>query len=175
MKNICVFLSATQVPEKYLGPAKEFARLLAERKFNLVWGGSDKGLMKVVADEVKKYGGYLISVTIPLVQQSLKKDSDEVVIGKDLSDRKKIMAEKSDAFVVLVGGIGSLDEVTELLELKKHRLHDKPIIFLNTAGFYNGLKTQLEKMEQEGFLPRKLSELVVFASTPEEVMLKLVK
>jgi len=173
MKNIGVFLSAADVPEKYIGPAKEFARLLAKNKFNLVWGGSDKGLMKIVADEVQQHDGKLISVTMPLVQKSVRQDSDEIIYAKDLSESKKIMAEKADAIVVLVGGIGTLDEVTELLEFKKHGVYNQPIIFLNTANFYVGLKQQLEKMEAEGFLPKKLSEYVHFAETPEEVIKSL--
>lgn len=175
MKNICVFLSAADVPKKYLGAAKEFARLLAKNKFNLVYGGTNKGLMQVVADEVKKNGGKIIGITMPRFEAIVKADADEIIRAKDLTERKRIMAEKSDAFVVLVGGIGSLDEVTELLELKKHLVHDKPIIFLNSYGFYNGLKTQFEKMESEGFLPRPLVELISFVKTPEEVMLKLIK
>jgi hypothetical protein len=175
MKNICVFLSASQVPKKYLGPAKKLGRLLAEYDLTMVWGGSDRGLMKVVADEVKKHGGKLISISMPLVKKYLRKGDDEVIMAKDLPDRKKIMAARSDAFVVLVGGIGTLDEVTELMELKKHGIHNKPIIFLNTANFYSGLKVQLDKMEAEGFLPKKLSDLILFVQTPAEVFKYLLK
>lgn len=125
--------------------------------------------MKIVADEVQQHGGKLISVTMPLVQKSVRLNSDEIICAQDLSERKKIIAEKANVIVVLVGGIGTLDEVTELLEFKKHGVYNQPIIFLNTANFYDGLKKQLEKMEAEGFLPRKLGELVHFAATPEEV------
>lgn len=169
MKNICVFLSAATVPEKYIGPAKEFARLLVKHNFNLVWGGSDSGLMKIVSDEVQKHGGKVIGITMEMLKDVAKKGADEMIIATDFSARKKLMLEKSDAFVVMVGGIGTLDEVTELLELKKHNLHQKPIIFLNTANFYSGLKLQMEKMEKEGFLTKKLSQFVRFAQIPEEV------
>lgn len=169
MKNICVFLSAATVPEKYIGPAKEFARLLVDHNLNLVWGGSDNGLMKIVADEVQKHGGKIIGVSMEMLKDVARKGADEMIITKDLPARKKLMLERSDAFVVMVGGIGTLDEVTELLELKKHNLHQKQIIFLNTADFYSGLKAQMEKMEKEGFLPKKLSDFVRFAQTPEEV------
>ncbi len=63
----------------------------------------------------------------------------------------------------MVGGTGTLDEATEILELKKHGMHDKPVVLLNTAGFYDGLKEQLLRMEAEGFLPLPLTELVFFA------------
>jgi len=173
MKNICVFLSANEVAEKYTRPARKLARLLAKNGFNFIWGGSDRGLMKVAADEVQKRGGKIIGITMKLIKDTCKKDADEMIVAKDLRERKKLMLEKSDAFVALVGGIGTIDEVTELLELKKHRTHEKPIIFLNTDNFYSGLKQQLKKMEKEGFLPRKLSELAYFANNPEEVIDKL--
>lgn len=164
-----MFLSAATVPEKYIGPAREFARLLVKHNFNLVWGGSDSGLMKIVSDEVQQQGGKVIGITMEMLKDVAKKGADEMIITADFSARKKMMLERSDAFVVMVGGIGTLDEVTELLELKKHNLHQKPIIFLNTANFYSGLKTQMEKMENEGFLSKKLSDFVRFADTPEEV------
>jgi predicted Rossmann-fold nucleotide-binding protein len=65
--------------------------------------------------------------------------------------------------VVMAGGLGTLDEATEILELKKHGLHDKPVVLLNTAGFYDGLALQLRRMEEERFLPVPLADLVFFA------------
>lgn len=167
MKNVCVFLSASPVPQVYIAPAKKFARLLVKHKYNFIWGGTDKGLMKIVSDEIKKNGGKTIGITTEFLKDSRKKDADAMIITKDFSARKKLMCQKSNAFVVLVGGIGTIDEITELLELKKHRFHDKPIIFLNTNNFYSGLKQQLIRMEKEGFLPRKLNQLVFFADSPK--------
>jgi predicted Rossmann-fold nucleotide-binding protein len=72
--------------------------------------------------------------------------------------------------VVMVGGTGTLDEATEILELKKHGKTDKPVVLLNTAGFYDGLKEQFRRMEEEGILPRPLTELVFFAEEPVGVL-----
>lgn len=72
--------------------------------------------MQVVADEVQKYGGKVIGVTMPRFEAIVKADANEIIRAKDLAERKKIMAERSDAIVVLVGGIGTLDEATELIE-----------------------------------------------------------
>jgi predicted Rossmann-fold nucleotide-binding protein len=80
------------------------------------------------------------------------------------------MRERADAFVLLPGGIGSFDEVTEILELKKHNLHDNPIVILNTDDFYGGLRSQLERMRREGFIARPLEEYLHFAATPEEAL-----
>ena len=85
------------------------------------------------------------------------------------------MLLRSDAVVVLVGGIGTLDELTEVIELKKQGKHNKPIIVLNTENFYAGLKTQLQKMEDDGFTPRPINELVYFADQPEEAIAHLKK
>ena len=70
------------------------------------------------------------------------------------------MLAKSDAVVVMAGGLGTLDEATDILEQKKHGLHDKPVVLLNTAGFYDGLTLQLRRMQEEGFLPVPLADLV---------------
>ncbi len=86
-----------------------------------------------------------------------------MVIAKDLAKRKALMLARSDAVVVMPGGLGTLDEATEILEQRKHGLHDKPVVLLNTAGFYDGLTLQFRRMEQEGFLPVPLAELVFLA------------
>lgn len=70
----------------------------------------------------------------------------------------------------MAGGLGTLDEATEILELRKHRRHDKPVVLLNTAGFYDGLMIQLRRMEQDGFLPVPLDELVFVAEEPAAAM-----
>ena len=86
-----------------------------------------------------------------------------MVIAKDLAERKALMLARSDPRVVMAGGLGTLDEATEILELRKHGLHDKPVVLLNTAGFYDGLTLQLRRMEADGFLPVPLDELVFLA------------
>lgn len=90
-------------------------------------------------------------------------NADEMVIAADLAERKGLLLAKSDAVVIMVGGTGTLDEATEILELKKHGRTDKPVVLLNTAGFYDGLKQQFQRMEDEGFLPVPLTDLVFFA------------
>ncbi|MFE2053479.1 TIGR00730 family Rossman fold protein [Streptomyces sp. NPDC059459] len=164
--NICVFLSAADLDERYTRPAKEFAELLGKGRHTLVWGGSDVGLMKVVADGVQEAGGRLLGVSVDFLAATARQGADEMVIAKDLAERKRLLLEKADAVVIMVGGTGTLDEATEILELKKHGHTDKPVVLLNTAGFYDGLREQFRRMEDEGFLPRPLAELVFFAEEP---------
>ncbi|MFE9682387.1 TIGR00730 family Rossman fold protein [Streptomyces sp. NPDC006285] len=161
--NICVFLSAAELDERYTGPAREFAELLGKGGHTLVWGGSDVGLMKVVADGVREAGGRLVGVSVEFLGARARKDADEMVVARDLAERKALLLKKADAVVIMVGGTGTLDEATEILELKKHGHTDKPVVLLNTAGFYDGLKEQFLRMEAEGFLPVPLTDLVFFA------------
>ncbi len=173
MKNICVFLSANNLPSKYTDPACEFGRLLVENQLNYVWGGSDNGLMTQVAQVVKDQGGVIIGVTMKLLAKNARIDADKLYVMADFTARKKKFLAISDAFVVMPGGTGTLDEVSEIIEFKKHNLHNKPIIFLNTDNFWQGFKAQLEHMQKEGFLTKRLADLVTFADTPAEAILLL--
>ncbi|MER7848638.1 TIGR00730 family Rossman fold protein [Kitasatospora sp. NPDC096077] len=171
--NICVFCSAYSLDDRYSAPAAEFARLLGQGGHTLVWGGSDAGLMGLLADEVKGAGGRLVGVLVEMLKHKAYNGADELVMTADLAERKRELAARADAVVVLVGGLGTMDEVTEVLELKKHGIFDKPVVVLDTEGFYAGLRTQLERMDAEGFLPRPLAELISFADSPAEVFAQL--
>ncbi|MEV0195247.1 TIGR00730 family Rossman fold protein [Nonomuraea sp. NPDC050691] len=168
--NICVFLSAADLADTYTRPARAFAELIGKGGHTLVWGGSDVGLMKVVADGVHDSGGRLMGVSVHFLVDKVRTGVDDMVIARDLAERKKLLLDKADAVVIMVGGTGTLDEATDILELKKHGHTDKPIVLLNTAGFYDGLKQQFRRMEDEGFLPRPLTELVHFAEEPADAM-----
>jgi uncharacterized protein (TIGR00730 family) len=158
--NVCVFLSAADLDERYTRPARDFAEILGKGGHTLVWGGSDTGLMKVVADGVRQTGGRLIGISVVFLREWARKDADEMVFADDLAERKALLLARSDAVVVMAGGLGTLDEATDILEQRKHGLHNKPVVLLNTAGFYDGLVLQLRRMEQEGFLPVPLDDLV---------------
>jgi uncharacterized protein (TIGR00730 family) len=161
--NICVFLSAADLDARYTEPAREFAELIGKGGHTLVWGGSDVGLMKVMADGVQDNGGRLVGISVEFLAAKARTNADEMVIAADLAERKAQLLARSDAIVVMVGGTGTLDEATEILELKKHGMHARPVVLLNTAGFYDGLKQQFARMEAEGFLPLPLADLVLFA------------
>ncbi|GAA4682886.1 TIGR00730 family Rossman fold protein [Streptomyces chumphonensis] len=168
--KICVFLSAADLDERYTAPAREFAELLGRGGHTLVWGGSDVGLMKVVADGVERAGGTLCGVSVGFLAHVARPGVADMVTAGDLGARKALLLEKADAVVVLVGGTGTLDEMTDLLELRRHGLTRKPLVVLNTAGYYDGLRSQLERMEAEGFLSVPLAELVHFARTGREAL-----
>ncbi|HSW88003.1 MAG TPA: TIGR00730 family Rossman fold protein [Candidatus Saccharimonadales bacterium] len=175
MKYIGVFCSANDLEEKYTTPAKEFAKLMTEHGYNLVWGGSDRGLMRTIASAVQDGGGKIVGVTIARYQERARKNADEMILASSLGERKATILERSDAIVVLVGGIGTLDELSEMLELKKQGKHNKPIVVLNTDNFYEGIKVQLQKMKDDGFLNRPLEDFIYFADKPIEAIEYIVR
>lgn len=177
--NVCVFCSANDLNEKYTAPAKELARLLAEAGHTLIWGGSNVGLMKVMADGVQEGGGKIIGISLEYYKENARPNADEMVIAKTLGERKALLLERSDIIVTLIGGLGTLDELTEIMELHKQRRHNKLCVVINTDGFYDGFKTQIERIFTEGFLSAKeqgdtnsitLANIVRFVDTPEEAM-----
>jgi uncharacterized protein (TIGR00730 family) len=171
--NICVFCSAAELDEVYTAGALRFAELIGKRGHTLVWGGSDVGLMKVVADGVQGAGGRLVGISVEFLHHKARASADEMLVTRTLAERKALLLERSDAVVVMVGGTGTLDEATDIVELKKHGMHGKPVVVLNTAGFYDGLRRQMERMDAEGFLPVPLPGLVTFAEDAEAAVAAL--
>ena len=112
------FCAANEVEEKYVQDTKRLGELMVENGYSLVWGGSNKGLMKVIADSVQNAGGKIFGVTIEFLKGHRRLNADEMIIAKDLPERKKLLLSKASAIILLVGGIGSLDEVAEMLEFK---------------------------------------------------------
>lgn len=166
--NILIICSAYISHGPYLKDAEDFCSLMCENKCNLVWGGSDIEMMKVIADRVRQGGGKLYGFNIPIYEHVSRKDADEIIMAETLGQRKLLMLDKCDSVVMFAGGIGTLDEFGDILELKKQKYHNKKIVLLNTNGFYEGLKTQLKRMEMEKFIPIPLKDLVYFAETPKE-------
>lgn len=170
--NICVFLSASDLDERYTRAAQQLGRLIGERGHSLVWGASDVGLMKVLADAVDEAGGRMIGISVEFLAMKARalQSPNELVVAADLAERKATLLGRSDAVVIMVGGSGTLDEATDVLELRKHGLYSGPVVVLNTDGFYDGLQQQFSRMDAEGFLPVPLEELCTFVTQPEEAL-----
>ncbi len=171
--NICIFCSAAQVDDKYKEAARQLAKAIAEDGHTLVWGGSDRGLMHEIAAAAQASGGKLFGVSMEQLKTSAFEGADTMLFAKDLSERKNLMLKHSDAIITLPGGTGTLDELTDLLELRRYGHHNKRLVVLNTDNFFEGLRQQYQRMQQEGFLnrlPRPLDDLLAFVNTPEEVM-----
>ena|SRR5688572_5353106 len=155
--------------------ALELGRLLATLNLKMVYGGSNKGLMGVVAGSVLSNGGKVLGV-IPKILVEWEQQHEglsELAIVPDMHSRKKMMYDMSDAAVVLPGGFGTLDEFFEMITWNQLKIHDKKIYILNSGGFYNHLRSHLKMLELEGFLYEPLSDRVIFCDNPVEVFNKI--
>ena len=169
MQNICVFLSSNTPEDKYRLPAIRFAEILGKKGHRLVWGGANMGLMGDVAHVARKHGAYLSGVIIERLKDYAFVEIDVLFITPDISKRKEVMLDMSGAFVVLPGGIGTLDEFIHVVEMKKGGSHNKPIVVLNTEGFFDPILRMFENISREGFYKRDMDDLVKFVSEPEEI------
>lgn len=151
---ICVFCSSSAaVPPAYFEAARTLGALLAQRRCTLVYGGASVGLMGALATSVHQHGGTVVGI-IPESMQSkgiAYETADELVVTPDLRTRKALMTARADAFVALPGGFGTLEEVLETLTLKQLGLHAKPIVFVNTRGFYDPLLDLFEHLYRDRF------------------------
>ena len=175
MKNICVFCSASNgLDETYYTEARKMGELLAKNNYNLVYGGSSLGIMGEISKAVKENGSKIIGV-IPEKLNEMCKHSDsnmydEFYVTKGMRDRKAKMDEISDALVVLPGGFGTLEEVSEMIVQKILGYNNKPIVFLNTNHFYDNLFEFYEQIILEKFAQTRTSYYYYLAQTPEEVI-----
>ena len=171
--RICVYAGSNPgANEAYAEAARELARLLAERGIGVVYGGGRVGLMGILADSALAAGGEVIGV-IPqdLVDREVGHDGlTELRIVASMHERKALMAELSDGFVALPGGIGTLEELIEIYTWSQLGLHDKPMGVLNVLGYYDGLATLLDHAVQEGFLRPQHREAMHTAASPAELL-----
>lgn len=169
--TICVFCAANDWPKNYTDEIKEFALLLHKRGHRLIYGGSKTGLMNLVATTIQAEGGKVIGVPLTTLVEGVYEKADEIIMTDNLSQRKEVMLSNSDAIIALVGGSGTLDEITDAIELKRHGFHSKPIVALNTNGFYTNLQMHYSRIENEGLLkPHRTDDLIHFADTPQQAI-----
>ncbi|MBA0128004.1 TIGR00730 family Rossman fold protein [Haloechinothrix sp. YIM 98757] len=155
MGSVCVFCGSSRGAEgRYLEHASDLGALLARRGFRVVYGGAQVGMMGVVADAALAAGGEVVGV---LPQSMADREIahtglSELHVVDGMHERKAMMAELSDAFIALPGGIGTLEELFEIWTWMQIGLHDKPVGLLDVAGFYQPLLRMVEHMVREGFL-----------------------
>ena len=165
MKNISVFCGAHLGNNPiYAQEAKKMAELMAKKGINVVFGGGEVGLMGVVSNAAMDNGADAIAISLKslvdleLVNPRVK----EVIVTNTLLDRKDEFMERSDAFIVLPGGVGSLDELAEIMASNQLGLINKPVALLNTAGYYDHLIAWMEKAVWEGFISQaNFSDLII--------------
>ena len=173
MNAVCVYCgSSFGANGLYLQATQTLARTLVARGLRVVYGGASVGLMGALANTAIEAGGEVVGV-IPqtLVEREIAHQGlTELHVVGSMHERKALMAELSDAFVALPGGIGTLEELIEVYTWSHLRLHDKPLGLLNVAGYYDGLNAFLDHAVTEGFLPNGQRAKLVTASEPEALL-----
>lgn len=176
IKNVAVFCaSADGVNPVYRAAAEELGRALAARDIGLIYGGAKVGLMQAVADAALGAGGRVVGV-IPHVLVDLEvahQGLTELHVTSTMHTRKALMGERADAFVVLPGGYGTFEELFEVLAWQTLKLHDKPIVLVNTNGFYDGMLSFLDHCLGEGMMSPAKREILLVADSVESVFSSL--
>jgi len=172
-KAICVFCASSElVNQEYTQCAALMGRLIGERGHTLVFGGGMTGLMGTVARAVHEHGGRVVGV----IPERLDKPGvtytpcDELIVTHSMRERKAEMDNRSEAFIALPGGFGTLEEVIEHLALKQLGYHESPIVFVNTLGAYDHLMTYFNHLVEQRLLKEEHCDLYHLAQTPEDAM-----
>jgi uncharacterized protein (TIGR00730 family) len=176
MASICVYCSSSNaIADTYPPVAEALGRALARRGHELVYGGGAVGLMGVLAHAAHEEGGTVTGVIPSKLQdrEGIAYDADELVVTDTMRERKGIMFRRSDAFVVLPGGYGTLEEFMEVLTLKQLGYHDHPIAILNVDGFFDTLLDFFEELRDGRFAREAITDLVHVVSTAEEALDRL--
>lgn len=172
-KTICVYCaSSTKVNQRYYDAAVELGELIAQKGMRLINGAGIMGLMRACADAVLNSGGEAVGV-IPqfMVDRNWHyEDMTELIITKDIHERKRKLAKMADALIALPGGCGTFEELLEAITWKQLGIINKPIVILNTDGYYTPLIEMLEKAVREHFMREEHLRLWTVASTPEEAL-----
>ena len=176
VKNVAVFCASADGRDPlYKNAAEELGRKLASRGIGLIYGGAKVGLMAAVADAALEHGGHVVGV-IPEVLVDLEvahQGLSELHVTSTMHTRKEMMGDRADAFVVLPGGFGTFEELFEVLAWQTLKLHAKPILLLNTLGFYDAMLGFLDHCVVEGMLKQKNREIVLVAAGVDEALAML--
>lgn len=174
--NVCIFCGANPGNKPvYRDQAIELAEGLAERQIGLVYGGASVGIMGLLADTMLAKGGRVYGV-IPkaLKEKEVAHDKlTELRVVKTMHERKKLMFDLSDVFLTLPGGFGTLDETFEIITWKQIGIHQKPLVFLDTEGYYQPLLSFIDQAVAAGFIRSEHRELFGVANTAEEALSKV--
>ncbi len=176
MHRICVYAGSNHGSDPaYADAAREFARLLAERGIGLVYGGGKVGLMGVLADTVLAAGGEVVGVMPQaLVDREIGHHGlTELRVVGSMHERKALMADLSDAFVAVPGGIGTLEELIEVYTWSQLGIHEKACGLLNVRGYYDALAAFLDHAVDEGFLRPQHRAVLSVAADPGELLERL--
>ena len=173
MNNISIFCGAHEGKNPaYARAAKLVAEYIAKKGINVVFGGGNVGLMKIISDTALDNGVKVLGISLKSLHalELANPRLNEIVVSETLLDRKDKFMSRSDAFIVLPGGVGTLDELAEIMASNQLGIINKPVGILNTEGYYDDLLKWFSKAVDEGFISSEnLKELLV-SNSPEELV-----
>jgi uncharacterized protein (TIGR00730 family) len=176
ISRLCVYCgSSLGADPRYREAAQELGERLAAAGIELVFGGGRVGLMGILADAVLAGGGRVTGV-IPERLRSRElahQGASELIVTASMHERKRTMAERSDAFAVLPGGIGTLDEAFEIVTWRQLELHDKPIFIVDVAGYWQKLRALLDHLAESGFVAPLMPRLLTIVTDVTALMTEL--
>ena len=176
LNRVCVFCGTNAGARPAYGvAARELGRVLAEQHIELVYGGASVGIMGELADSVQEHGGHVTGI-IP--QQLMEKEAAhtgirDLIVVASMHQRKSQMADMSDAFIALPGGIGTLEGFFEILTWGQLGIHAKPSGILNIEGYFDGLTGFLDHAVQEGFFTEAHRDAILVESTPGKLLKRI--
>ena len=176
LQSIAIFCgSAEGNNDKYRELATQFGVACAQRNVTIYYGGGCTGIMGAVSSAAMSNGGNVIGIAPKLfVDMGVLADNiSEMILVESMSERKQLFETYSDTFVILPGSIGTMDEFFEVLTDAQLKLHNKPIVLLNTFGYYDALITQINTFVKEGFLQKECMNLFCVVNSIEEVFEKI--
>jgi hypothetical protein len=173
MKQVTIFCaSSNKISANFYAATEALARILTENGIGVVYGGGKVGLMGRLAETIRKENGNIVGV-LPEFMRSLNwhnPDISELIWTKHMAERKQILIEQTDAVICLPGGYGTLDELLEVISLKQLGQFLKPIVILNTDGYFDPLLQMFNKMHDENFIREMHLEIWRSVKLPEEVL-----
>jgi hypothetical protein len=172
IRNVCVYCgSSSHVDDGYKDAAKKLGELIAAEGWGVVYGGGRVGLMGIVADSALAKGSKVIGIIPEHIQAREVEHTEltELHVVDTMHVRKQMMVDKAQAFVILAGGLGTLDELFELLTWKQLGLHDKPIVIVNVNGYWTKMLDSLAYIAKEGFMRETDLDLFEVVDSIEDV------
>jgi len=176
LRTICVYCgSGPGKNPAFVAAAREFGKILAENNIELVYGGGSIGLMGELAKSVLQHGGKVTGIIPDFLTGSerMLQTAQEIIVTRDLHERKRLMFERSDAFVALPGGVGTLEELVEQLTWEQLGHHSKPILIADLEGFWKPLLALLDHMENLDFIHLTAPVHYLVANCIDDILPKL--
>lgn len=173
IRNICVYCgSSSGTDPRFTEAAQAFGAILAEHDIRLIYGGGSIGLMGAVANSVLAKGGQITGIIPDFLagKERPMAELQELIVTRDMHERKRIMFERSDAFVALPGGIGTLEELVEQLTWAQLGRHKKPILIVNIGGFWDPLRALLDHMHDLAFVHSANNIKLLCADRVEDIL-----